>query len=450
MTLPNRLSYWNKFIGWFCQNDAYWYFPKGRSVNSEDVIEAFRILSSYEGEFWKDVQHLFLTDLTHAGLFNRRARKQSKQDSSAMARMWKVVFSTLGFAWVEDDEKVAITTAGAEFLSANNPQDLIEKQIQRYQISNPNLRTKSHKEIQIRPHIFLLDVLLNAERFITDDEYNLFVSRAQKHDDIDLVLEFIEHWRSLTDEDQLKILDEARVSSNKLTGRRTNLVNTINLNRSYALSFLTFCSYLERTEGSNIAVKLKASGKYEAEKIVRQFQSNTVFIEYRNAKDWFAYYGDPNRLPTRDEAIDYYVDTSQTDKLVGVEGSGFSVDAQISEKILEDFLEKNLTTLEKDLSLVGRQYPTITGPIDLLCKDKNNDFVVVELKKGRTSDKVVGQILRYIAFIEDSMIEHENQKVRGIIVGREIDKSLEMSLKAIRERDLQLKTFDANIIINSA
>ena len=26
MTLPNRLSYWNKFIGWFCQNDAYWYF----------------------------------------------------------------------------------------------------------------------------------------------------------------------------------------------------------------------------------------------------------------------------------------------------------------------------------------------------------------------------------------------------------------------------------------
>ena len=70
---------------------------------------------------------------------------------------------------------------------------------------NPNLRTKSHKAIQIRPHIFLLDVLLNAERFITDDEYNLFVSRAQKHDDIDLVLEFIEHWRSLTDEDQRKI-----------------------------------------------------------------------------------------------------------------------------------------------------------------------------------------------------------------------------------------------------
>ena len=118
------------------------------------MIEAFRILSSYEGEFWKDVQHLFLADLTKAGLFNRRAQKQSKQDSSAMARMWKVVFSTLGFAWVEDDEKVAITTAGAEFLSANNPQDLIEKQIQRYQISNPNLRRKSHKEIQIRPHIF--------------------------------------------------------------------------------------------------------------------------------------------------------------------------------------------------------------------------------------------------------------------------------------------------------
>ena len=104
-----------------------------------------------------------------------------------------------------------------------------------------------------------------------------------------------------------------------------------------------------------MAVKLKASGKYEAEQIVRRFQSDSIFIEYRNAKDWFSYYGDPNRLPTKEEAIDYYVDTSQTDKLVDVSGAGITADAQISERILEDFLENKLNRLEKGLSHVGRQ-----------------------------------------------------------------------------------------------
>ena len=450
MTFPKRLSYWNKFIAWFGDSEAYWYFPKGRTVNSKDVIESFRVLSTYKGEIWKDVQRTFLDDLANAGLFIRRAKKQTKQDRTAMARMLKVVFSTLGFAWVEDDEKVSITIAGTEFLSANDPLDLLEKQIQRYQISNPNLRKKSHREIEIRPHIFLLDILLNSDQYITNDEYNLFVSRAKKHDDIDLILEFIEKWRVLPEKDKQKILHAAKNAHKNLGKRRTNLVNTINLNRPYALSFLTFCSYLEQPEDSNVAVRLKASGKYKAEQIVRRFQSDSVFIEHRNAKDWFAYYGDPNRLPTKDEAIDYYVDTSQTDKLIEVSDTGFTADAQISEKILEDFLEKNLDALEQGLKLVGRQHPTLTGPIDLLCKDENDNFVVVELKKGRASDKVVGQILRYIAFISENMLERDDQKVRGIIVGREIDKNLEMSLKAIPSVDLQLKTFDANIKIVNA
>lgn len=448
MTLPNRLSYWNKFLDWFRANEAYWYFPKGRTINSKDVIEAFRVLSLYEGQIWSEAQQSFLDDLENARLFSRRANNQTSQDKAAMARMWKMVFSTLGFAWIEDTEKVAITTAGAEFLTANNPLDLIEKQVQRYQISNPSLRAKSIKEIQIRPHIFLLDVLLNSERFITDEEYNLFVARAQKHDDLDFVLELIERWRSLLADDQEKIINEVKLATSQLTGRRTNLLNTINLNRSYAISFLTFCSYLERPDSGNIAVRLKASGRYEAEQIVRRFQADSVFIEYRNQKDWFAYYGDPNRLPTTDEAVDYYVDTSQTEKLVKISGNSASNEAQISEKILEDFLEKNLNALEQGLTLIGRQHPTITGPIDLLCRDKNNNFVVVELKKGRTSDRVVGQILRYIGFIKENMLDAPNQHVRGIIVGREIDKKLEMSLKAIPGVDIQLKTFDASITIN--
>ena len=71
------------------------------------------------------------------------------------------------------------------------------------------------------------------------------------------------------------------------------------------------------------------------------------------------------------------------------------------EKHLEDFLVANWssTPLGRTHDLYeteesgGQQFPTDTGPIDLLAisKDKQ-ELLVVELKRGRASDAVVGQI----------------------------------------------------------
>lgn len=92
------------------------------------------------------------------------------------------------------------------------------------------------------------------------------------------------------------------------------------------------------------------------------------------------------------------------------------------ESILEDFIVNNLTELEDGLSLYidedgikGRQYPTDVGNIDLLCKDKEENFVVLELKKGRESDRVIGQISRYMGWIKKRVCK-ENEKIRGIII----------------------------------
>ena len=59
--------------------------------------------------------------------------------------------------------------------------------------------------------------------------------------------------------------------------------------------------------------------------------------------------------------------------------------------------------------------PTDTGPIDILAvgKDKQ-EVLVVELKKGRASDSVVGQIQRYMGYIAE--IAEEHQRVRGVIM----------------------------------
>lgn len=444
--LPGRLSQWQGFLEWYGRDEAYWYFPKGRGVQGDGVIDAFRVLKQFEGTTWREAQAGYLEALEVKGLFVRRGVDQIDQDATAMARMYKAVFQFLGLAWVEDDEKIVITPAGDAFLSANDPKTVIQRQIQRYQIYNPT-QGKGAQSFTIRPHIFLLDVLLHSNLYITNDEYVLFVSRARNDKEIDQIVEWVQAWRalSITDQDIVRTLAS---ELHDLQGRRSSLVNTINLNRSYAMQFLSYCEYLERPLGTSVAVKLRLAGKYDAEAIVRKYRTDAVFIQFATEKDWFAYFGDPERFPSKTEATDYYIDSSQPEKLGDVQASSEAIDAQISEKILEDFLERNLDKLEPGLSLIGRQYPTITGPIDLFCRDKDGNLLVIELKKGRASDRVIGQLMRYIGFVKQNLLDHPKQVVRGVIVSRSVDKKLEMSVAGIGSDNISVRTFNASVTIN--
>lgn len=92
------------------------------------------------------------------------------------------------------------------------------------------------------------------------------------------------------------------------------------------------------------------------------------------------------------------------------------------ESMLEDFISQNLSKLEFGLKLykdddgiLGRQYDTDVGVIDLLCLDTNNNYVVIELKKGKETDRVVGQISRYIGWVKEKIAKN-SQEVRGIII----------------------------------
>ncbi len=69
------------------------------------------------------------------------------------------------------------------------------------------------------------------------------------------------------------------------------------------------------------------------------------------------------------------------------------------------------------VELVGQQYPSDTRPINILAISKNKKtLLVVELKKGRVSDTVVGQIQRYMGYVKDELAE-PNQVVKDIIIG---------------------------------
>ena len=100
------------------------------------------------------------------------------------------------------------------------------------------------------------------------------------------------------------------------------------------------------------------------------------------------------------------------------------------EKHLEDFLVsnwknidlgKNYDIYESDGEIIGRQYMSDTGPIDILAisKDKK-ELLVVELKRGRASDTVIGQIQRYMGYVLQELAE-EHQTVKGVIIALEDD-----------------------------
>jgi len=54
-------------------------------------------------------------------------------------------------------------------------------------------------------------------------------------------------------------------------------------------------------------------------------------------------------------------------------------------------------------------------------------LLVVELKKGRVSDNVIGQIQRYMGYVKDELAE-SNQNVRGIVIALEDDNRLRRAL----------------------
>ena len=110
------------------------------------------------------------------------------------------------------------------------------------------------------------------------------------------------------------------------------------------------------------------------------------------------------------------------------------------ERHLEDFLIINWKNTHlgdaydiytKDGELLGRQFRTDTGPLDILALSKDGkEFLVVELKRDRASDQVVGQTLRYMGWVKKNLCT-KAQVVRGCIVALSGDAKLENALHMV-------------------
>jgi restriction system protein len=140
------------------------------------------------------------------------------------------------------------------------------------------------------------------------------------------------------------------------------------------------------------------------------------------------------------EEIERLIGGVPSPTLIAVDGTVEDPAAFAMEKHLEDFLVQNWTQTdlgkeydiyEEEGERVGQQYATDTGPLDILAisKDKKS-LLVVELKKGRASDVVVGQALRYMGYVQEELAE-EGQVVKGVIIALENDQRIRRALSVV-------------------
>ncbi|WP_411065736.1 endonuclease NucS domain-containing protein [Vibrio rotiferianus] len=111
----------------------------------------------------------------------------------------------------------------------------------------------------------------------------------------------------------------------------------------------------------------------------------------------------------------------------------------VLESHLRDYLADNLELLpifKSKLKIYvnpegrdGVEYPTDVGFIDILAVDSKGDFYVFELKRSKGSDRVIGQIARYMGWAKATIAKGKN--VYGVIVATDIDEKLKFAASIV-------------------
>jgi restriction system protein len=153
--------------------------------------------------------------------------------------------------------------------------------------------------------------------------------------------------------------------------------------------------------------------------------------------------GTVSNISSHAEELERLIGDVKAHTLISTDSSVQDPSAFALEEHLEDFLVENWgqTALAGEYDIYeedgekGQQYQTDTGPLDILAISKDRRrLLVIELKKGRASDSVVGQTLRYMSYVKEVLAE-EDQTVHGIIIALEDDKRIRRALAMVPNID---------------
>ena len=445
---PKLSKRWLRFVSGYPKDLAYWYQPKGLAVSVEAVYDRLLPLEKLEGSRpWQECQADYVLRLNELGVSSAKGRP--------LARMLKQVMGSLGLAWVDRRDLVEITPVGKLFLEAGagERKRILALQSRRYQFWNPAVGSNSQQAVQLHPVPFLTRLLQSLDGEVSNTEYALFIAKAKAIDEVDTILDQIEAFRDLDSEAQSELV--YRLDAYQIGGaKRGSLLNTIRLNRSYAMRMWELSGLFDEEFNQGIRLK-KGIVRGEVRSWLEDYATNGTYIDFASEKAFFAWMGSPNAKPDRRTALDIYTDRGDVDAATSAKRGLGASNAEVinfrkmllSEKVLEDTIEANFDAFAKSLGrsmeLVSRQYDTTVGPIDLLAKDKKTGgYIVIELKKGRAADKVFGQLSRYMGWVRKNLAG--KAPVSGMIVGTEMDEKLR-SARDAHDTEIELVVYSSKM-----
>lgn len=114
----------------------------------------------------------------------------------------------------------------------------------------------------------------------------------------------------------------------------------------------------------------------------------------------------------------------------GADGEILILEEGLEEAIKPNLKRMGLTLASEEIRQQFYMGPGV-GRSDLICTNADGDFVVIELKRGLTSDETIGQVLRYVGWVQEN-IAAEGQEVHGWIVAGDYDEQLRLAAKAAK------------------
>lgn len=257
--------------------------------------------------------------------------------------------------------------------------------------------------------------------------------------DIDLTNELPDSWREFNKKYIPIYLEKNPGKTRVAAGLACGMTHTVS--KGISIGDIVFCP---DGEGSYIIGEVTGEYMYQKDaaqphrRPVRWFSRKVSKEEMSESlRKSAGYSGTVSNISKHAQEIESFIAGTHPNMIVTTDETIEDPSIFALEKHLEDFLVQNwrYTKLGKSYDIyqengekVGQQYPSDTGPIDILAisKDKK-ELLIVELKKGRVSDVVVGQVQRYMGYVQEELAE-VNQKVRGVIIAFEDDIKIQRAL----------------------
>lgn len=419
------------FLADYASCATYWYVPKTRAVNDENIRAICGILETVFERFLDRVfdletQDELLSCLIAKGILEPYEQRATRQDRTALTRIVKKLLEVLGLLWIEPGQAIVITDAGLEAIIEEDPRQVIEEQIAKIQYPNPAITARYANDfLGLLPHLFLLQLLRETDYYLTVEEYDLFVNLAQGQEDVAKISRYVAYWRDLSAEEQSLVVRLARAIPMRGDQSATRH-DRIHKSSPYQRSLYAYPHYLDQYQDESGRGIICRSPE-QVDELVSERLGGLKITSFETLEDWFAYFGDPKQQPSWYTYLLLAIESASTkqeaQELLEQHRYRLTPDearrvqrSQI-EKGIETFYAESLEMLEKGLRLVrgGRQYSTPIGRIDLLCTSANGEYVVVEIKAEEATDSVFGQILRYMGWVHRNLEDARNN-VRGIIL----------------------------------